>query len=786
MARLTLNWGMQRLHLPFLVPALSALIGLAPGAEVGSPPSLTPAPSASTQPAAPVVTSAESAPLVVTATRFDAPLAEQPYAFYPHQHADLAATNGRTLTDQLASTPGVFMQRTAPNQASPYLRGLTGEQTLLLFDGVRLNHALMRPGPNQYAAMIQPEAVGRIDTILGSTSAVTGSDGLTGALDFRLAEAGRGVDAPISVFAGERVDTAWGRRAYGGLDGNAGDWGYSLEASFEDYDDLRGGKDAGDHLFGPSAGSRTIPNSGYRQLGGGGRVVYRGFDRQRIELAAGMTEQTAATRPDGYFANSGVAARQARYYDPQRFAYTHLRHVIDIDGPIEQVQTTGWFHHHDETQIRDDISGGRYRRRTNEDSVDTVGLDLQLASRVAKVHALTYGGTAYQDRIESDFTRARSPAAVTTATNLTVDQTSATAPGSTTVPDGSRYTGTAVFLQDAWAFLPRWDLIAGLRYSRNDWNYTVTDDRAGFNLDGNAATTNAALSQEMDGSAAALTGNLRLGWQATDEVYAFTGIGQGFRAPNLSNLAGIQDRGSSSSGGTGPQVAGNPDLEPEQSITVELGGRWVSGRDTIAATVFATQLRNLIQVVYRDVDGNGTITAADSAQSVNAEDGLLTGFEIGSDTGVPVGLPTGWRLAVVQSTSLVSGEADVPQPVAGGGTDEQHISRANLVFGKAGLKLESAVTWWVMPQVRWQDRYDEVAPGDATDTRHTTFRAKGGPNGAMPGYAALDLLVGWVSRDGDLRVTASIENMLDHTYRAVGSGTDGSGINGVLAIEGRL
>ncbi len=726
------------------------------------------------------------APLVVTATRLDAPLADQPYAFYPHERTDLAQTNGRTLTDQLASTPGVFMQRTAPNQASPYLRGLTGEQTLLLFDGVRLNHALMRPGPNQYAAMIQPEAIGRVDTILGSTSAVTGSDGLTGALDFRLAEAGRGVDAPISVFAGQRIDTAWGRRAWGGLDGNAGDWGYSLEASFEDYDDLRGGKDAGDHLFGPAAGSRTIPNSGYRQLGYGGRVVYRGFARQRIELAAGQTEQSDASRPDGSFANSGVAARQSRSYDPQRFAYTHLRHVIESDGPVERVQTTGWFHHHDETQIRDDISGGRYRRRTNEDSVDTIGLDLQLGSRVAKVHALTYGGTAYQDRIDSDFTRQRAPAAVTTATNLTLDQTSATAPGSTTVPDGSRSTGSAVFLQDAWSFLPRWDLIAGLRYSRNDWTYTVSDDRPGFNLDDNTATANPGLSRELDGSAAAVTGNLRLGWRATDELYAFTGIGQGFRAPNLSNLAGIQDRGSSSSGGTGPQVAGNPDLDPEQSITVELGARWTSGRDTIAATVFATQLRDLIQVVYRDVDGNGTITAADTAQSVNAEDGLLTGFEIGSDTAIPVGLPAGWRLALVESTSFVSGEADVPQPVAGGGSSKQHISRANLLFGKAGLKLESAFTWWVMPQVRWQDRYDEVAPGDATDTRHTTFRAKGGPDGAMPGYAALDLLVGWVSRDGDLRVTASIENLLDHTYRSVGSGTDGTGLNGVLAIEGRL
>src|SRR5690606_9012068 len=45
----------------------------------------------------------------------------------------------RSAPDALRYEPGVFVQQTAHSQASPYVRGRTGQQTLLLFDGVRLN-----------------------------------------------------------------------------------------------------------------------------------------------------------------------------------------------------------------------------------------------------------------------------------------------------------------------------------------------------------------------------------------------------------------------------------------------------------------------------------------------------------------------------------------------------------------------------------------------------------------------------------------------------------------------
>ncbi|HKK18149.1 MAG TPA: Plug domain-containing protein, partial [Opitutales bacterium] len=146
----------------------------------------------------------EIPPATFTGTRLDASPFEQPYAFYRHEMDGLDQRVGRTALDRMNYGPGVFVQRTAPNQASPFIRGLTGEQALLMFDGIRLSHAFMRPGPNQYAASIPDTGLSSIDVILGSSSTVNGSDGLSGAMDFRLAPAGRGVTKAFSPWARTR------------------------------------------------------------------------------------------------------------------------------------------------------------------------------------------------------------------------------------------------------------------------------------------------------------------------------------------------------------------------------------------------------------------------------------------------------------------------------------------------------------------------------------------------------------------------------------------------------
>ncbi len=768
-------------HRRLLVPTL-ALAACALNAEEAV---TVPAPAPVPTPATTAATSDQPSTVAVSATRLTSAPQDQPYAFYQHGRNELDHATGRTAVEALNNTPGVFVQKTAGNQSSPYIRGLTGEQTLLLFDGVRLSNAMFRPGANQYSALIPDSSIGGIDVILGSSGSVTGSDGLTGAIDFRLAEAGRGLDQAISPWATARAGSADGYRAALGFDGRIGDVAYSLDGGYAYFHDLEGGKHAGDHLYGSAAGDDTIPNSHFHEYHFGGRVAYLGIDNNRFELAAGQTEQWNAPRPDGYFENSGVATRFSRNYDPQTFTYVHARHIFGGAGAVPRIQTTLYYHLQEEEQFREDNNGGRYRRRENEDAISTVGLDLQLTSFI-KSHEVTYGGTIYQDHTDTAYRRFRSPAA-NLDPGAAVDDTGVTEPSNTTVPDDATYNGVGVFLQDFWRINDQWDLLAGVRYSRYDWEFDVTAGRAGYANIGPAS---------IDDSADALTGNLRLGFSPVPPVYTFVGISQGFRAPNLSNLAGVQDSGSSSSGGTGPQIQGNPSLDPEKSLTYELGGRFTDKQDTIALTGFYTTIDDLIQVEYTDVNGSGTITGPstplplptdDTARIVNTDEARLWGAEFSFDYGLPLTsvLPTGARLALFNVTNWVNGKVDAYNP-ATLSVEEFNLAKANRLFGQAGVRLNLESGWWGLVRTRWSAPYNDPSPSEANDTRHTTFGAVGEAPGAMPGYAVLDAKIGWVIPGGKYWVDLTVENLLNASYREPGSGTDGSGINAILAAGARF
>jgi hemoglobin/transferrin/lactoferrin receptor protein len=89
-------------------------------------------------------------PLVVTATRSARPADTVPYTTALLDSAFLSDQSPRTLPDALQYVPGVFVQKTTHGHGSPFIRGFTGRQNLLMVDGVRLNNSTFRGGPVQF------------------------------------------------------------------------------------------------------------------------------------------------------------------------------------------------------------------------------------------------------------------------------------------------------------------------------------------------------------------------------------------------------------------------------------------------------------------------------------------------------------------------------------------------------------------------------------------------------------------------------------------------------------
>jgi outer membrane receptor protein involved in Fe transport len=61
-------------------------------------------------------------------------------------------------------------------------QGLTGNQTLILIDGIRLNNSTFRYGPNQYLNTIDPYIIERIEVAKGTGSVQYGTDALGGVI----------------------------------------------------------------------------------------------------------------------------------------------------------------------------------------------------------------------------------------------------------------------------------------------------------------------------------------------------------------------------------------------------------------------------------------------------------------------------------------------------------------------------------------------------------------------------------------------------------------------------
>ena len=120
--------------------------------------------------------------VMVTATRNKQTNLLSPYSVSKLSMQGLQQFQPRTSPEALTGTAGVFVQKTNHGGGSPFVRSLTGNQNLLMIDGIRLNNATYRYGPNQYFNTIDLFSVGSIEIARGTGSVQYGSDAMGGVI----------------------------------------------------------------------------------------------------------------------------------------------------------------------------------------------------------------------------------------------------------------------------------------------------------------------------------------------------------------------------------------------------------------------------------------------------------------------------------------------------------------------------------------------------------------------------------------------------------------------------
>jgi len=479
--------------------------------------------------------------VIVSASRADRAASDVPRSTAGVPRTALDERADRTSPEALQDRSGGWVQKTNHGGGSPFLRGLVGNQVLVLIDGVRLNNATFRLGPNQYMNTIDAFSLDRIEVLRGSGSVQYGSDALGGVIN---------------------LITPLPRLTRGGLITGGAVATRLVSSGMEQTMRAEG------HVAGPRAGMRggvTLRNFGDLVAGGSlGTEAPSGYDEYDADAAA-IWAPSNRTTVTGVF-QSVYQAEVPRFdqeaqrgydvyeFDPQsrRLGYLQWQQVIAADWLDLTRMTVSW-------QRSDE---GRRRRRTGSfiettesDTVATAGFSADIYGRMPGVSGWSAGVEAYHDTVRS-WRR---------DTNLA---TGASKPMRGLYPDGSTRRSVAAF---AMAQVPigRAALDVGARYTQDD----VEADDPVF---GPASITPHAVV----GSAAVLV-PLGRGFNA------FGSVAQAFRAPNIDDLStlGPFDFGVEVPPGS---------LEPERSVAFELGLKANTASLAANLAVFRLQLRDLI------------------------------------------------------------------------------------------------------------------------------------------------------------------------------------------------
>lgn len=635
---------------------------------------------------------------------------------------DIRKKGARTVPEILREELGIRVQETNFGAGAPILRGLIGNQVLVLVDGVRLNNATTRLGPNQYLNTIDPSIIERIEVVRGPGSVLYGSDAAGGVIQVFTKR--RNDFPPAGGFAGAtsgRLESASKARS-GSLEveGNFSDFGFLGVFSARKFSDLRGGEETG-----------LQPNTAYGpELDGMGNFTYRIDEDRQWTFSAQVNNQANVPRSDRLNGGPGGTAKDIiNEVDPQRrelYYWTYSDR--GLRGFAEDMRFTLSLQRQTEPHEQQGIGKTVLTQEAFDDK--TFGVSLQFHKTPSwqlggESHRLTYGGEMYIDDVDSF--------------HDDVNQTNgAVAVKQSQFPNNSIYQSLAFYLQDEIAFTESLDAVAGLRWSNFSQSGTLPSPVG-----------------EVHGDFSSLTWSLDFGRDLSDSARFVLGGAQGFRAPNLDDTLIFNI-----STNQGVDVP-SPDLEEETYRNVETGLRW-RGRDWRGSLLgFHTWIQDLIQRVPGSFNGSPTF----DGQPVFTRDNVGRAFIRGIEAECAFDLGRGFS-ALGNAAWTVGREESSDQP----------FRRIPPLGGAAGLRYEEPGQnrYWASLSSEWALSQTRLNDNDIADIRI-------GPGGTGS-YAVYHLRGGWWITASS-HVFAGVENLLNHDYRVHGSGIDGPGRSLILAYE---
>ena len=520
------------------------------------------------------------------------------------------------------------------------IRGLGGNRVLMTVDGVRLPRSYVSRSAIFDREALSLELFKRIEVIRGPASALYGSDGMAGVVNFVTYEPLdflRGDPGQPGRDLGGRVATGWSEddrglalaAAVAGKSGDAVQWLLSANRRTADALQTMGTNDAPD-------ANRTRPNPQHGSDDGVlGKLVLRPSATQRHVLSfehtrrASDVELLSSRVPTPSRPNDVVSEASAYHAQRDRLSWDARYELgtiwADQVRTIVAVQRTG-----SRRVGESDLSSGTHRVRDNYygERAWQAGVSAEkLLRRGDWSHRLVFG----LDHVRNDIRNLYDGVAPLPPEQFPLKR----------FPD-TRESASALYLQDESAH-GDWSVTAGLRLDHfaidvtSQAGYFPPARQPGQSLSGTAASP-----------------KLGVLYRATPAWSVYGQFASGFRAPEAGQLNDHFE--AIVPPNTRVVILPNPGLEPERSHGVEVGVRGRLGPSSLDVAAFATRYTNLIvdAEFIRDV-GNERVF-----QAVNIARARIHGFELkGRHDWGPV---AGGRLAstfawgMARGTNRVSGK----------------------------------------------------------------------------------------------------------------------------------
>lgn len=649
--------------------------------------------------------------------------------------------------DLLEGTTGVYVQHTAAGQGSPFIRGRTGKEIVMLVNGVRFSNSMFRGGPNQYYATVGPHTIERIEVIRGPASVLYGSDALGGVLNIITRQ-------PTFEEAWDYTFGARGRfesssmRKEGGIFGEVSSehFGAIVQGSYADVDELVGG-----------AGIGRQPYTAYEEWGtygafgtrfGAHTLTFNYSHHQQNDVNRTDQVTSLVANPDALPApGTGRDIRRLFVWQVDDFATLRWHHG-DI-GVLEEMFAEVMYHKVQESLQRIRRSSPN-RLEDSNFNVHTLGFRTQAVLDFGNWSRLTVGGELYHDMVNTrsiDINR------------QTGEYTNED--GRVQVPDWSSYTSFGIYAQNETTFL---DEMLQFRY--------------GVRFSGFRALADVDLNDpEIDGVntfVTDVTGAFAMIYRPIDEVSIYLNLSRGFRAPNLDELAASKGFGAG-------EVIPNPDLDPETQYSVDIGSKvFIPTLDPNSAAPYEAMGSVAFFFNYLEdtlIRESLVFKGTDVFRSVNGGRARIFGVE--ADFGFYLSEALSW-LGLPNDHVFFEGDAlgfyaNFTYTRGDDLKNDVPIARIPPVFSEVSMRYSAMHNQiYLEPYMNIVGRQDQINPGSVSDPRFTP--------GDAPGYVTFGLRAGWYP-SRHVKFNLNIQNIGNRSYHPMGSGTFGTGTNVILSGE---